>query len=237
MSSIENAMSQLSLDTAGGLTALYNAPFHTVKTLYHATDKETLTKAEQSDNITFRADKTGRRVSLFSCKRWHRNNGQILPVSVSPWASNHVFVPITDVLQSPDDFLIPLQPHFVKSRGGKTNIEMLYVRQQDLLDADDLVLNHRTVTKLNEWKLADNPIIQLQPDGRLRYRVLHDYWFIILTPYEVAIPNNATWTRKLEGDKVKKRPRVVEFSVAKTLAAGLWKPVAPQPPKLRLRTM
>jgi hypothetical protein len=53
--------------------------WHTVDAVYHATDKESLTDAEQSETLAFcQPDHamTHHPCSLFSCKLWHDEDGQ-----------------------------------------------------------------------------------------------------------------------------------------------------------------
>jgi len=202
---------------------LKDAPRHTVENVYHATDKEGLTEAEQLDMLTI-GEKLSLRCSHFSCRLWHRDSGELASPdendgrpTVSPWASNHVVIPTLHVLENPDDFLIPLKKDIRRNTGGRTDIEMVYIRCNYVLEKLDTPYRD-----LHEWQLSRNPIIQLERNGRLHYPVLPDLWFIILTPYNVPISGDAKWEKDLRTKRQKSKPRVVEHDVAKKVLEGLF---------------
>lgn len=186
--------------------------WQTVNMLYQDTDKNTLAEADQFETLI---DGQSRarvgRCSMFLCRHWHDPNGTVHAPgindgrpTISPYASNRVVIPATEVFGSPDDFLIPIHYYpdpsvdpdrSYRSSGGNTCFEMVYVRREDIVDAtpDNVYLQG--------WQLWNHPFIQY--DGQsIRYRVIHNHWWLILTPYKVPIPANATWesVRLREGE-------------------------------------
>src|ERR1700722_15392653 len=140
------------------MTRIRNEPWFTVDELFHATHKEVLTMAEKDDSIAFESTPgtwQTRKVCHFSCKLWHRYDKVVRP-TISPWGSKLFFLPVRSVFRSPNDFLIPLKPDIWQSPGGRTYIEMVYVRRADIDD------QHLT-PELDEWRLRNNQIIQMQP--------------------------------------------------------------------------
>jgi len=202
-----------------------------IKKVYHATNETALSTAEQSDTLTFsnsdKARPTTRPCSLFGCKLWHNANGTVHEPNtndgrpnISPYASNHVVISATDVLGDPDDYLLPiLHPsQWQRSSGGRTYIEMVYVRNKDV--ELDCKLTSSEQRNLDAWKLREHPFVRLDGDS-LSYRVINDYWWIILTPYDVLIPDNAIWELDMGGDKVTRQPRVVRDPLALKLVRNL----------------
>jgi hypothetical protein len=110
--------------------------------VYHATDKTTLTSAETSDTLTFSSNGAQKNClcSLFACNLWKNYRPNI-----SPYASNHVAISSTSVLANPKDYLLPIVHYAIpasdpdksyQSSGGRTFIEMVYVRFQDIDDSN-----------------------------------------------------------------------------------------------------
>ena len=141
---------------------------------------------------------------MFSCRLWHDADGQVHAPNrfegrpdLSPWADNHVVLPATEVLSSPDDFLLPLCNDVYRGRrhrGGKNEyIELLYVRDEDIAAIPSYIRD----VKLADWRIRNHPYVRLDDQGTLHYRVMKGVWPLILTPYTVPIPAGATWDKGL----------------------------------------
>lgn len=161
--------------------------------MYHATNNTNLTKAEQAENVIFNLDNNLRTLVRRPCARFSCNlfRGDI--PQISPYASHHVVIQATDVLETPEDYLIPiheppssLSDPSIRSPGGRTYIELLYIRDEEF--KDDVNIKLSTYKSLQRWKLKDHPFIQSE-DGNMKYRARRDLWWIILTPYKVSIPS------------------------------------------------
>jgi len=220
----------------------HDKQWEAVKMVYHATNKKALSRAEQSDTLTFvNSDNISTLCpcSLFSCKLWHDRCGNVVESpstntkdgrpNISPYANNHVVIPCTDVLATPDDYLLPIASYPTppadpdeshQSHGGRTYIEMLYLRHKDVKNIDgELVQFDRDY--IEAWKLKNHPFVQLE-NNVLHYRVIHDVWWIMLTPYEVPIPSSGTiWEWGMGGVRHKKLPRKIDNPVTLKLARNI----------------
>jgi hypothetical protein len=205
-----------------------------VNKVYHATNETALSTAEQSDSLTFSNSDKAHPCSLFGCKLWHNADGTVREPNtndgrpnISPYASNHVVIPATDVLGDPEDYLLPTLPYpnpardpdqSQRSSGGRIYIEMVYLRHEDV--ELDFKLTPSEQRNLDAWKLRKHPFVRLDGDN-LSYRVIKDVWWLILTPYDVLIPGSAIWELDMGGDKVTKKPRVVRDALALKLVRNL----------------
>lgn len=197
-----------------------------VNKVYHATNETALSTAEQSDSLTFSNSDKAHPCSLFGCKLWHNADGTVREPNtndgrpnISPYASNHVVISATDVFGDPDDYLLPIRApnESQRSPGGRIYIEMVYVRHKDV--ELDFKLTPSEQCYLDAWKLREHPFVQLDGDS-LSYRVINDVWWIILTPYDVLIPDNAIW-ELVGSNEVKKKPRVVDNPLTLKLVRNL----------------
>lgn len=187
-------------------TLVQNQLWQTVDAVYHASDDLTITVVPKLDEVGFYGPKHSIATwncSMFSCRLWHDPNGQVHNPNqsegrpnLSPWADNHVVLHATEVLSSPDDFLLPLCNDIYRGRrhrGGNDYIELLYVRDQDIA----AIPGYTKDVKVERWRIRVHPYVQLDDQGTLRYRVEKDVWPLILTPYTVPIPEGATWDKDL----------------------------------------
>ena len=208
-----------------------------VNKVYHATNKTALASAENSETlIVFEDDGSWKSgcCSLFSCKLWHDRHGEVVKSpsthggrpDISPYASNHVVISSTDVLQHPTDYLLPIMRYdnpaadpdkSHQSVGGRTYLALVYIRSQDV---ELGLLTPAECNYVEAWKLEKHPFVKLDDKG-LRYRVIHDVWWIILTTYEVPIGDSAVWELNMGGVKVEKKPRNISNSVTRKLARNL----------------
>jgi len=223
---VEDGMQKLSLEDVITMDDLKKEERrHSVESVYHPTLKESLEEATRLNTFQFSSEgkSSEQRYSLFACRLWHKDGCRKLAnpgtndsrPTVSPWGDKHVVIPATQVLESPDDFLIPLKEDHVKDSGGNTNIEMVYIRCKDVRKYLDTPYRD-----LHEWQLSRNPILRLDND-RLTYPVIDDLWFIILTPYKVTIPGTAKWEVVRKTSMPPLRVREVKHAVAKKVLEGL----------------
>lgn len=151
--------------------------------------------------------------------------------TISPYAPNRVIIPVADVLKSPQDFLIPImsyydppfdpdQHEFLRSHGGRTYVEMVHIRLKDIRAAN-LNTDSSTWHYLKTWRLQNHPFVRLDSQGRLKYCVIHDVWWIILTWDKVPIPRDAIWELDLGGEKAPKKPRYIDNPITRSLVAFL----------------
>jgi len=232
--SIIEQLSQLSL-----VGAEPTCRWQKATSVYHATnaDSETLQTTEKINIIRFSNNegrKVNRNVSLIGCKMWHRHDGSLAnglrTPTRSPYASQHVVLPLPNVFDSPEDILIPIN-HYKKcpptseseyppSSGGRTFIEMLYIRNRDLVAANPQ-MDYASWQALATWRLKNNPFVQVDENSPgemvLEYKVVQDLWFLLLTPYTVNIPQDAKWDRELRNDGWGPWPREVLNPVALSL--------------------
>lgn len=209
-----------------------------VDMVYHATNETTLSRAEKSDILTFEnldGTSSAHPVSLFSCKLWHDRNGEVVETkhtedgrpTISPYANNHVIIPFVDVLESQDDYLLPIAPYHnpdedpdesYNAPSGRTTIEMLYLRHQDV---HDILGGHElTQADIEVWQLKNHPFVRRDSRG-LHYRVIHNVWWVMLTPYEVPISAAAIWELNMGGERCAKFPRKIWNLVTLKLARNL----------------
>ena len=167
----------------------------------------------RSEELLYEDSKTGtiRRsalLSMFLCQLWHRGDGSVVDIkyregrpTISPYASHQVVLPVTQVFQKREDYLLPLRPYDIppvhhpgeefRSFGGNKHFEMVLIRDEDVGNAD--FLDDDEWSELQKWKLENHPFIHLDGDGNLKYCVIKDVWWLILTPYHVPIPAKAHW--------------------------------------------
>lgn len=184
-----------------------------VASVYHATDETDSTEAMRSEKLWYEDSETttihySGIMPMFSCQLSHRDDGSVFNINrregrstISPYASHRVVLPATQVFRECEDYLLPLRPYDIppvydpgerfRSYGGKKHFEMVLVRHEDVGEAD--FLNDLEWSMLQQWSLENHPFVHLDCDGNLNYRVIKDVWWLILTPYHVAIPDNAHW--------------------------------------------
>jgi hypothetical protein len=154
--------------------------------------------------------------SLWGCRLYHGN----LP-SISPFGCKRLVVPPSHVLESRDDFLVPLLPadrpsQIAPSMGGNTHIEMAYIRHAHIATP--------VRPGLEKWRLRNNPIVQLDEQGQLDYRLVNERtWIYILTPYHVSIPSRPVLTTVDPWKAPFRRTRVVKYKEARLAVEELVK--------------
>ena len=178
---------------------------------------------------------------MFLCQLSHRDDGSVFDINrregrptISPYAGYQVVFPATQVFREREDYLLPLRPYDIppvhdpgeefRSPGGNKHFEMVLIRNEDVKKADFLDEDERS--KLQEWKVENHPFIRLDGDGNLKYRVIKDVWWLILTPYHVPIPANAHWENTELRSSVwnpsgQTRPREVTNPLTKKLMENL----------------
>lgn len=125
------------------------------------------------------------------------------------------------VLESPQDYLVPIFHKLsqVRTQAGRAYPGMIYIRANDV-DGVNLSPEERSI--LESCRLSNHPVIKLDTSETLSYLHISDVWYIILTPYQVSIPNNARWEFDLGGDKLQERwPREITNPLALKLARNL----------------
>jgi hypothetical protein len=142
------------------------------------------------ENQTLVADGwKSRQLSLFGVRLY---NGH-LP-TISPHGTLRVAVPFSNIVQSEEDFIIPLlgegsngvRDRLIKSDSGNYYFNFVYVREADI-KAPNLTMDDDTRRRLREWRIGSHPYIRLT-DGTLSYRRFvagEEVWYGILVPYRI----------------------------------------------------
>jgi hypothetical protein len=155
----------------------------TVDEVYHATNKEALSSAEESQMLICDWSNSLLSCSLFNCNRGYDGGRP----SISPYASRQVVIPVENVFESPQDFLVPING-VSKSKSGNYHVELLYIKYNDV---DSVGL----AKKLRHWQLENHPYIRMHSDSsnHLEYCVANKVWWLLLNPYEAPIPDGSEY--------------------------------------------
>lgn len=124
--------------------------------------------------------------------------------TISPHGTLRVSVSFSDIIQIPEDFLLPLRrdgPNGVSDRLYRSNpgnhyFEFVYVREVDI-KAPDLGMNYDTWEWLQQWKIGRHEYIKLK-GSTLSYRqfvAVIELWYDILVPYRIEfdVGDESVW--------------------------------------------
>lgn len=147
-----------------------------------------------------------RRVPLFGIRLYKGH----LP-DISPYGKTRVSIPATDVIRSPDDFLIPLRgegaggirDRLSRSFSNNYSFEFLYITLQDIRQPE-VKLNYAIWEWLTQWKINKHPYLKLR-NGSLCYKdkvVGESVWYEILVSYEIEFDMEPGFDRNTEWSSV-----------------------------------
>jgi hypothetical protein len=142
---------------------------------------------------------TSDNMALFGCRTWNSSRP-----TRSPHGNNRAVVSVTSVLNSPDDYLLPLKqltaPHGrlerSVSRPDNFYFEFLYVRKSDIMVPEEQV----DLDWMARWKIREHRYLRLTGE-ELEYATSVDnrkVWYKILVPYVVQFDEETEWEVPLD---------------------------------------
>lgn len=161
--------------------------FQPVTKLYQAGFPPRWAQSLETQTLTAESSWRSRPLSLFGL-RLHKGR---LP-TISPHGTLRVAVPFSDIIESAEDFLIPLRgeksngirDRLLESNAGNYYFPFVYVRRADVIakgfDIDGW---------LGQWRIQSHPYIRVTTGKTISYRRsvagVAGVWYNILVPYRI----------------------------------------------------
>jgi hypothetical protein len=195
------------------VTKLYQAGF--APRWAQSLENQTLTVVENSWR--------SRPLSLFGLRLYKGG----LP-TISPHGTLRVAVPFSDIIESAEDFLIPLRgeesngirDRLLTSNAGNYYLAFVYVRKADVIAKRFNIYG----SWLRRWRIGSHPYIRVTGEtlSYRRFVASKEVWYEILVPYRIEFETDPVNDQTVWDDvSLTKEPLTKEFEVTDPITASL----------------